>query len=206
MNFYSKYLFPKAVQFACSRQAHMQQRQKMVPLAQGIVLEVGIGSGLNFSFYNADRVQKVIGLDPSPDLIRLAKQAANAVSFDVEFMELPCEELPLADNSVDTVLMTYTLCSIADTKRALREMARVLKPSGLLIFCEHGAARDLAIRRYQNYLNPFWGRIAEGCQLNRAIPELIEQGGFKLNEVQAEYISGLRLLSFNYWGTAKLAR
>ena len=180
----------------------MYQRRKVVPLAHGLVLEIGIGSGLNFPYYDAGRVTRVLGLDPSKEMTQAAQQAAGAVPFEVEFIDLPGEEIPLENESVDTVLMTYTLCSIPDTRKALRQMARVLKPHGKLIFCEHGAAPDPGIRRWQDRLNPVWSRFGGGCQLNRAIPELIEQGGFGIDEMQASYIPGWRPASFNYWGTA----
>ncbi len=142
MGLYSKYILPKVVHVTCSMKPNMRQREKVVPLAHGRVLEIGIGSGLNLPYYNASNVTKVWGLDPSPDMTRMAERAARAVPFDVEFIGLPGEEIPLEDDSVDTVLITYTLCTIPDTQPALRQMARVLKPGGKLIFCEHGAAPD----------------------------------------------------------------
>jgi ubiquinone/menaquinone biosynthesis C-methylase UbiE len=120
----------------------------------------------------------------------------------VEFLGLPCEEIPLDDRSVDTVLMTYTLCTIPETERAVRGMKRVLKPGGRLIFCEHGAAPDASVRRWQDRINPLWKRISGGCHTNRAIPQLIEAGGFRIENIDTMYIPGWRPLTFNYWGTA----
>ena len=202
MNFYNRYIFPKLAHWACGLDSHASQRRRLVPRAQGVVLEVGIGSGLNLPFYDASRVMKVIGLDPAIEITRLAAAAAASTPFAVEFINLPGEEIPLADNSIDTILMTYTLCSIANTKSALEEMQRVLKPEGRLLFCEHGAAPDANIRRWQERLNPIWHKIGGGCQLDRNIPELIEAGGFKICDLKAEYISGWRPASFNYWGSA----
>jgi len=202
LGLYSKYVLPKIVDFACGLKPQMYQRQKVVPLAEGIVLEVGIGSGLNLPYYTEGKVQKVLGLDPSLEMIRMAEKYAGAVPFDVEFICLPGEDIPLDNNSVDTVLMTYTLCSISDAEKTLRQMSRVLKPGGKLIFCEHGAAPDPVVLRWQNRLNPVWRRIGGGCQLNLAIPELIEMGGFKINTMKSMYIPGWRPASFNYWGTA----
>ncbi len=202
MGFYSKYILPKVVHFTCGMKPAMHQRRKVVPLAEGLVLEIGIGSGLNFPYYDASRVKKVVGLEPSPEMTRMAEKATVAVPFDVEFIGLPGEEIPLDNDSVDTVLMTYTLCSIPDAHAALRQMVRVLKPGGTLIFCEHGAAPDPDVRRWQDRLNPIWSRVGGGCQLNRAIPSLIEAGGFAIADLQAQYIPGWRPASFNYWGTA----
>ncbi len=202
MGFYSRYVLPKAIHCACSAKPNMRQRQKVVPQAHGRVLEVGVGSGLNFPFYDAEQVESVIGLDPSPEMRKLAHKAAAGLPFEVEFMGLRGEEIPLESDSVDTVVMTYTLCSIVETERALRQMARVLKSGGRLIFCEHGAAPDAGVHRWQNRLNPIWSCLGGGCQLNRAIPSLINEGGFKVVDIKAEYIPGWRPASFNYWGSA----
>ncbi len=202
MGLYSKYILPKVVHVTCSMKPTMRQREKVVPLAHGRVLEIGIGSGLNLPYYDASNVTKVWGLDPSPDMTRLAERAARAVPFDVEFIGLPGEDIPLEDDSVDTVLITYTLCTIPDTQPALRQMARVLKPGGKLIFCEHGAAPDPTVRRWQDHINPIWKRLGGGCHLNRAIPDLIEEGGFRITGMETMYIPGWRPASFNYWGAA----
>jgi len=183
----------------------MRQREKVVPLACGSVLEVGLGTGLNLPFYDASKVNKVWGLDPSPEMLDRAKEKARSVNFDVELIGFPGEEIPLENNSVDTVVVTYTLCTIIDVDRAIKEMARVLKPAGELIFCEHGAAPDVSVRRLQNCINPVWKRIGGGCHLNRAIPEIIAHGGFRIKVLKAMYIPGWRPASFNYWGTAELA-
>ena len=202
MGFYSKHVLPKLIHFTCSIKAGMHQRSKVVPQARGLVLEIGIGSGLNLPFYDADLVTKVIGLDPSPEMIRIASDAAKAVKFDVEFIGLPGEEIPLDIGSFDTILMTYTLCSIPNIRDALQQMNRVLKPGGQMIFCEHGAAPDANVRRLQDRLNPIWSRLSGGCQLNLEIPVLLEEGGFKIVDLQTQYIPGWRPVSFNYWGMA----
>jgi ubiquinone/menaquinone biosynthesis C-methylase UbiE len=180
----------------------MRQREKVVPLARGRVLEIGIGSGLNLPYYDARKVSKLWGLDPSPEMTRIAERSARAVPFDVDFIGLPGEEIPLDNHSVDTIVMTYTLCSIPDTQMALQQMARVLKPGGSLVFCEHGAAPDPEVRRWQDRITPIWKRLGGGCHLNRAIPELIAQGGFRITALETMYIPGWRPASFNYWGTA----
>ena len=202
MGLYSKYILPKVVHFACGLIPSMRQREKIAPRARGRVLEVGIGSGLNLPFYDSTKVSKVWGLDPAPEMIRIAERSVRLLPFEVEFIALPGSEIPLPDNSVDTVLMTYTLCTIPDPTPTLRQIGRVLRPSGELIFCEHGAAPDASVRLWQDRLNPIWKRLGGGCNLNRPIPMLIEAGGFQVKNLDTMYIPGWRPASFNYWGTA----
>jgi len=135
-------------------------------------------------------------------MTEMASDAAKEVPFDVEFVLAGSEEIPLDSDSFDTVLMTYTLCSIPDSEPALREMARVLKQGGQLLFCEHGVAPDASVRRWQNRINPIWRRLGGGCYLNRDIPDLIGQGGFEITGMETMYIPGWRPASFNYWGAA----
>ena len=206
MGLYGKYVLPRVVHLACSARPKMRQREKLVPLASGRVLEVGMGSGLNLPFYDARRVTKVWGLEPSPEMSKMASAAVEAVAFDVEFVSARGEQIPLDSESFDTVLMTFTLCTIPDAERALREIARVLKQGGQLLFCEHGAAPDAGIRRWQNRIDPLWRRLAGGCHLNRDIPGLIRRGGFEITRMDTMYIPGWRPASFNYWGAAAKAR
>ncbi len=180
----------------------MRQREKVVPLAEGRVLEVGIGSGLNLGYYDASRVEKLWGLEPSPQMVALAAEPAAKVAFEVEFIGLPADEVPLEDDAADTVVLTYTLCTIPETEPALREMARVLAPGGRLLFVEHGAAPDPGVRRWQNRLNRLWKRLGGGCNLNREIPSLIEAGGFRIESLETMYLPGWRPGNFNYWGSA----
>ena len=203
MGLYSRFVLPRLVHFACKARPAMRQRQKLVPLARGRVLEVGVGTGLNLPFYDPANVSGVWGLDPSPEMIDRARDAATGVPFDVEFVEAGAEDIPLDRDSFDTVLLTYTLCSIADFEPALREMARVLRPGGTLLFCEHGAAPDPGVHRWQNRLNPIWRHVGGGCQLNRDIPTLIRTGGFEITGLESMYIPGWRPASFNYWGSAR---
>ena len=202
MGLYSKYILPRVIHFTCGLKPNMRQREKVVPHARGQVLEVGIGSGLNLPYYDATKVTRVWGLEPSPEMTRMAAQAARSLPFEVEFIGLPGDEIPLDDGSVDTVVVTYTLCTIPDTLPALGQMRRVLRPGGELIFCEHGAAPDASVRRWQDRLNPVWRRLGGGCNLNRPIPALIEAGGFRIDSLDTMYLPGWRPASFNYWGTA----
>lgn len=202
MGLYSKYVLPRVVHLTCSGKPNMRQRQKLVPLARGRVLEVGVGSGLNLPFYDPEKVTEVVGLDPSPEMTRMAAPLAASASFDVTFVTAGGEEIPLDSASFDTVLLTYTLCTIPDYEPALREMARVLKSGGRLLFCEHGLAPDAGVRRWQNWLNPVWGRLGGGCHLNRDVPHLIGLGGFDIEGMETMYVPGWRPASYNYWGSA----
>ena len=202
MGFYAKYLLPRTVHFLCSTKLIRKQRKKVVSLAAGRVLEIGIGSGLNLPFYDPAKVQHVWGLDPSIELWALAEKTASQVDFSVEFIKGDAEAIPLDDRSADAVLVTYTLCSVPGVLPALEEIRRVLKPDGQLIFCEHGAAPDASVRRWQNRLNPIWKRFGGGCNLNLPIPSLLEQAGLKIRKMDTMYLPGWKPVTFNYWGTA----
>ena len=202
MGIYSKHVLPKLVHSVCGQKPTMRQREKVVPLAQGRVLEIGIGSGLNIPFYDAARVTHLWGLEPSAEIWAIAQKNAKQHHLDAEFIQSGAESIPLDSNCVDTVVMTYTMCTIPDTETALDEIRRVLKPGGKLIFCEHGIAPDESVRRWQNRLNPVWEKFAGGCNLNRPIPDLLKRSGFKCNDLQTMYLPGWKPASFNYWGTA----
>jgi SAM-dependent methyltransferase len=202
MGLYTRFILPKVVDFTCSLKPNMRQRAKVVPFALGNVLEVGFGSGLNLPFYNKTKVQHIWALDPYREMWALAEKRVRGTDLPVEFLNATAEQIPLPNRSADTVLVTFTLCTLPDVRRALREMARVLKPGGELVFCEHGLAPDENVRRWQNRLNPIWKAFGGGCNLNRPIPSLLEQGGFRLREISSMYIPGWRPASFNYWGRA----
>jgi ubiquinone/menaquinone biosynthesis C-methylase UbiE len=202
MGLYERYVLPRAINLACSSRPNMKQREKVVPLAEGEVLEIGMGSGLNLPYYDTDKVQKVWGLEPSEGMRKLARNRIRDSTIDLEMIDLPGEEIPLDANSVDTVLVTYTLCTIPDPHRALRGMQRVLRPGGTLLFCEHGIAPDAGVRKWQNRINPIWGRFAGGCNINRDIPRILESSGFRVVDDERMYIPGIRALSYNYWGSA----
>lgn len=203
MGFYDTYLLPKLVHCACGQKPAMKQRRKVVPLAEGKVLEIGIGSGLNIPFYDPDRVEHLWGVDPSREMWAIARKNARERHLDAEFIESGAENISLDDHCADTVVMTYTLCTIPDVSGALQEIRRVLKPGGKLLFCEHGEAPDADVRRWQNMVNPVWKKIGGGCNLNRPIARLLEQGGLVSSDLQTMYIQGWRPACFNYWGSAK---
>lgn len=166
------------------------------------MLEIGIGSGLNFPYYDPRKVERLWALEPSADIRRMAQHKAGDVAFPVAFIDRPAERIPLEDRSMDTVVTTFTLCTIPDAAAALGEMRRVLKPSGQLLFAEHGRAPDERIRRWQDRLTPLWKRIAGGCHLNRDIPLMIEAAGFRLSSLNTAYLPGPKALTFNVWGAA----
>jgi ubiquinone/menaquinone biosynthesis C-methylase UbiE len=203
MSFYEDRVLPHLIDLACSTKPARKQREKIVHLAEGDVLEIGFGSGLNLPYFDHDKVRKIFGLEPSEGMRRKAQRNVDKSGLDVEFIDLPGEEIPLESHSVDTVLVTFTLCSIDDALAALDGMRRVLKPGGKLLYCEHGAAPDDGVRRWQDRLNPGWHRFSGGCNMNRDIPGLIEKSGFSITSDERMYIPGPRILSYNYWGTAK---
>jgi len=205
-SWYERNVLPFLVDFACGVKPVRRQRAKVVPRAQGRVLEVGIGSGLNVPYYDRTRVSAVVGLDPSGAMRRRAEQRIAEAGLQVEFIGLSAEKIPQPAASFDSVLITYTLCSIPDPLAALAEMRRVLKPEGRLIFCEHGRAPDDSVRRWQDRLTPLWRRIGGGCHLNRDIPALLADGGFDCADVETMYLPGLRPLTYNFWGTATARR
>lgn len=202
MGLYNRYILPKIIHWVCSQEDICSQRRKIIPLARGRVLEIGIGSGLNLPFYDPGKIDFLWGLDPLTSLLEKAREQAEKVPFKVDLIGLSGEAIPLEKNSADTVVVTYTLCSIPDVQKALNEMHRVLKPGGELIFCEHGKSFDPHIIRWQNRMTPVWKRVSGGCHLNRPIKDLIEEGGFKIRQIDMKYMSPLKPMSFNYWGRA----
>jgi ubiquinone/menaquinone biosynthesis C-methylase UbiE len=176
-------------------------RSEIVPKALGRVLEVGIGSGLNFPFYRAD-VRQVCGIDPSPELLAMAAAKVAALPYPVQLLCASAEAVPLEDASAETVVLRWTLCSIPNPSRALHEVRRVLKPGGSVLFAEHGLSPDPTVRTWQGRLNPLWTRIAGGCNMNRKIDELITSAGFRITELHTSYFPGPRVLTYMYQGTA----
>lgn len=204
MGLYGRYVLPLLVDLGCGAKPVDRQRRKVVPLAEGRVLEVGFGTGLNLPHYDADRVSRVYGLDPGKGMLARARDRSAGLGFEVEHLPLSGEQLPLDDDSVDTVVITYTLCTIPDALAALAEMHRVLRPLGRLIFCEHGLAPDPDVAAWQGRINPFWRPLTGGCNLNRDIPGLLDEGGFAVDDLETMYLPGTpRPMGFNYWGTAR---
>ena len=206
MGFYDKHILPRIIDWACGQEMMQEQRQLVTPLARGRVLEVGIGSGHNLPFYDPAKVERVIGIDPGEELLALAHQRSRDLPFPVDLVPQGCESIPLQNESVDTVLVTFALCTIPAVEQALTEMRRVLKPGGRLIFCEHGRSPDIGVQRWQNRLNPLWKRCMGGCNLNRDMPALIGDSGFALDRLETEYLKNVpRFAGYRYLGIAHAA-
>lgn len=193
---------PALTDLAMRNSTARRERARFVPLATGVVLEVGVGSGLNIAHYGAD-VRTLYALDPSAESLRMARRRAKRAGFAVMLVQATAEAIPLADASVDTVITTWTLCTIPDPGRALEEMRRVLRPGGRFIFVEHGRSPDEGVTRWQDRLTPFWRRVSGGCHLNRSIDRLVTEGGFDLVNIERSYASGPRVAAYFYRGIAR---
>jgi len=188
MGFYEERILPHLLDCSCSVEPVMELRSQLVPLATGTILEVGMGSGINLEFYNPDRINHLYGLEPSEGMRRKARHNLSRSPVDVEWLDLPGEKIPLEDKSVDTVVLTFTLCTIPDWRAALEQMKRVLKPGGELLFLEHGQSPDQGVRKWQHRLTPAWKKLVGGCHLNRPIDELVREAGFHITELENLYV------------------
>ena len=195
MSFYRRHVVPRLVHLAMRQQPLEPFRRRVIDAAEGRVLEIGIGSGLNLPLYGP-ATRTVVGLEPSPELLRMARERGARAAVPVEFLEASAETIPLDDHSVDTVVTTWTLCSIPDAPHALTEMRRVLKPGGALLFVEHGRAPEPGVARWQDRLDPLWSRLAGGCHLNRKMDQLIFGGGFRIDSLEHARLPGPRTHSF----------
>jgi ubiquinone/menaquinone biosynthesis C-methylase UbiE len=202
MSLYSRYVLPVLTHLAMSNKAITAERTRWIPLAAGVVLEIGAGSGLNIPFYGPN-VRKLYALEPSEALRRMATSRAERAGFPVEFLAAAAEAIPLPAASVESVVTTWTLCTIADTGRALREFQRVLRPEGRLIFVEHGRSPDPEVVRWQDRLTPVWRRIAGACHLNRRIDRLIAESGLAIEGMERGYIRGPRVSAYLYRGVGR---
>ena len=200
---YEKYLLPKLLDCCCSTKPINYQRKKIVPNASGNILEIGIGSGLNLPFYEKSKINNLYGIDPSSELCDMAKKTASDYEIDVNLLINGAEEIELPKDSIDTVVMTYTLCTIPNPMDALKEIKRVMKNDAKMLFCEHGTAPDKNIIKWQNRINPIWGKLFGGCNINRDIPNILKENGFKINTLDQMYLpSTPKIVCYNYWGEA----
>ena len=202
MGVYARHVLPRLINLSMQNKVARLERARFLPRAFGRVLEMGIGSGLNIPFYRSD-IQMLCGVDPSPELLRMARRRAAAAHFPVELIERSGESLPTEDQTFDTVVTTWALCTIPNPVAALKEMKRVLKPEGHLIFIEHGRSPDARVLAWQNRLNPLWNRLGGGCNLNRKIDDLIVEAGFRITQMDTGYGKGPRLLAYLYKGLAR---
>ena len=201
--YYETNVVPKLLTILCNTKPNHYQRKKVVPLATGDVVEIGVGPGLNLQYYNFEKVNKVIGIDPSDELNKIAKKNADKVNLDIEFNLSSAESIDLPTSSVDSVVCTFSLCSIPDPNKALNEIYRILKPGGKYFFCEHGISPDFTTRVFQNVTNIFYPKLSGGCHANRDIPKLITDAGLNIVEKDTMYLPGsVKFLGYNYWGLA----
>ncbi|HTO40117.1 MAG TPA: class I SAM-dependent methyltransferase [Rhizomicrobium sp.] len=206
MGFYDRHILPPLLSAMMGTKPIRYQRRKVVPRAEGRVLEIGFGAGHNLPFYDPQKVTHLWALEPSRQMRARAAGLVAASPLTIDFLDLEAESIPLDDEAADTILITYTLCTIPDVMQALAGMRRVLKPNGRMIFCEHGAAPDENVRRWQNRIDPLWQKIAGGCHLSRSIPQLIQDSGFHIADMETMYLPGTpRFAGFNSWGSATKA-
>ena len=202
MPFYRDHIYPRLVSALGDTKPIQEVRQRMIPLAQGEVLEIGVGPGVNFVLYDPRKVSKVYALEPNPGMIRLAEQ--RRTELNVEFLDLPGERIPLGDGSVDTVVSTFTLCTIPGVADAIRGIGRVLRPGGQFLFFEHGLSPDIRVRRWQERTEPLFQWAFEGCHVTRDIPALIKEGGFRVERMETGYLAPFpKSGSYCFWGVAR---
>jgi ubiquinone/menaquinone biosynthesis C-methylase UbiE len=201
-SWYATHVLPRLLDVACGVAPITAQRRQLLPQASGDVLEIGLGTGLNLPHYDRGRLRSLSAVEPALEMHGKARRRAARAGLQVQLIGLSAERMPLADAAFDTVVCTWTLCSIPDPVAALHEMRRVLRPHGRLLFCEHGRAPDEAVRRWQRRLQPAWGCLFGGCQLGRDMPALLAAGGFRVPDLQAGYLPGPRAATYNYWGAA----
>ena len=199
---YNRYVCPHVINLAMQTKPFRRQREKVIPQASGRVLEIGIGSGLNLDFYDKSKITEIFAVEPDSILLEKAKIEANQNNISLNIQKLTAEMLPFENESFDTVVSTYTMCSIYELDSAMIELKRVLKNDGSFIFSEHGKAPDSNIYKWQKRLNPIQKRIGGGCHLDKDIPKIITNSDFKLQELNSMYVPGPRFLSYHYWGRA----
>jgi ubiquinone/menaquinone biosynthesis C-methylase UbiE len=202
MSLYEKYFLPKLLDFCCGMEGFQNKRSQIVPMAHGRVLEIGIGSGLNFDHYNFDKVEEIIGVDPAVSSVAMARSRSSQYNSKISFIESSAESIDLPSNTFDCVVIGYSLCTIPDPLKALAEARRLMKPEGSLFFMEHGLAPEQNIQKWQHRLTPGWKKIGGGCNLNRDIEALIKAGGFQFKSLSKKYIKGPKIAAFQYYGEA----
>jgi len=202
MSLYEKYILPKLLDFCCGMEGFQNKRSQIVPLAHGRILEIGIGSGLNFDHYNFDKVEEIIGVDPAVSSVAMARSRSSQYNSKISFIESSAESIDLPSNTFDCVVIGYSLCTIPDPLKALAEARRLMKPEGSLFFMEHGLAPEQNIQKWQHRLTPGWKKIGGGCNLNRDIENLISTSGFQFKSLSKKYIKGPKIAAFQYYGEA----
>jgi ubiquinone/menaquinone biosynthesis C-methylase UbiE len=203
MSFYRNRVYPYIVTVLGNPKPIQKIRQQIIPLAQGTVLEIGVGPGVNFAYYDPTKVSKIYALEPDPGMLVRAENQRRWTKLDIEFLDLPAEQIPLPDGSVDSVVSTFTLCTIPGVADAIRGIARVLRPGGQFLFFEHGLSPDVRVRRWQERTEPFFQWAFEGCHVTRDIPALIKEGGFRIEQIETGYLARFpKSGSYYFWGVA----
>ena len=201
---YERVVLPKILTWACSQNPILRQRQKVVPAAEGRVLELGVGMGYNLRHYDPEKVTSVTGIDPSPELRAIASRAERDPRLEVRVEDATAEALPFDDASFDSVVCTYTLCSVCTPMAALSEARRVLKPGGRFLFCEHGLSPDPGVAKWQRRIDPVWSKLLGGCHINRPVRGALEAAGFRTEQVETMYLPKMpRIAAWNEWGAAR---
>lgn len=204
ISWYEKRILPALLDASCSLKSFRRQRAIVVPRASGNVLEIGIGTGLNLAYYDPEQVSSIVGVDPSESMHRLARRRRRTAGVPVTLVAVPAERMPFPDASFDSVVSTYTLCSVSDPSAVLREIRRVLAPGGRFLFSEHGLSPEGHVAKWQYRMQPYWERVAGGCHLDRDIPFLLEQNGFTAR-MSSGYVMRPRIAGYTYWGEASAA-
>ncbi len=204
MPFYRDRVYPHIVTALGNPKPIQKIRQQVIPLAQGTVLEVGVGPGVNFAYYDPAKVSKLYALEPNPGMVKRAENQRRQTKLEVTFLDLPGEQIPLPEASIDTVVSTFTLCTIPGLAHAIRGIGRVLKPDGQFLFFEHGLSPDARVRRWQERTEPLFQWAFEGCHVTRDIPALIKQGGFRVESLETGYLARFpKSGSYYFWGVAR---
>ena len=207
MPFYRDHVYPHLVAILGNPKPIRKIRQQLVPLARGEVLEIGVGPGVNFPHYDSEKIKKLYALEPNGGMVRRAQQQCQHTQLNVEFLDLPGERIPLADATVDTVVSTFTLCTIPGVVAAIKGIARVLKSEGKFLFFEHGVSPDFSVRRWQERTEPFFQWAFEGCHVTRDIPCLLRESGFKIEHMDTGYLAPFpKCGSYCFWGIARPGR
>lgn len=206
MGLYNRYILPHVINCACGTRPIVRQRKKVAPLVEGVVLELGFGSGLNIPYLDASKITKLYALEPEAGMRALSVKAAKTAPFPIEVRPEFAETLPLPDASIDTLFVTYVLCTIPDPASALRATRRLLKPGGRVVFCEHGLAPDADVQKTQRGVEPMWKRFAGGCHLTRDVAGMLADGGYRIESSETMYLPKTpRFAGYNVWGVARAA-
>ena len=208
MGLWNKIIVEPLISCGCRAKPIQAQRNKIVPLAKGRVLEVGCGAGTNFDFYDFAKVEHINAIEPASGMLKRARKKAarmGLTDLQITFSETGAEAVPLEDRSIDTVVFTFVLCTIPDWQAALIEARRLLKPGGCVLFSEHGLSPDENVAKWQRRVEPMWKVMIGGCHITRPVLKMFQDTGFQLEAPQSMYVRGPKIASYMTWGTARAA-